>query len=271
MAILKIGFLFVTALYLTAATGLFVLQRSLQYFPTQRDPDPATLGLAGVTRLILATPDGESLVLWYAPPEAGRPVILFLHGNAGEIADRAERLAFYQSQGFGAAFLSWRGYGGSTGAPTETGLLIDARTAYDHLRSQGIGPDRIVLVGESLGTGPAVQTAARSQVAAVVLEAPFSAALDIAQAQYAWLPVGLLMKDQYRSRDHIAKVRAPILILHGETDRVIPFTSGQYLFALADEPKTFLSLGPVGHEALGAAPTWEAGARFIDQLFPSNP
>ncbi|MBL9046765.1 MAG: alpha/beta fold hydrolase [Tabrizicola sp.] len=271
MVILKIGFLFVTTLYLAAATGLFVLQRSLQYFPTQRDPDPATLGLAGVTRLILPTPDGESLVLWYAPPEAGRPVILFLHGNAGEMADRAERLASYQTRGFGAAFLSWRGYGGSTGTPTESGLLIDARTAYDHLRSQGIGPDRIVLVGESLGTGPAVQLAARIPVAALVLEAPYSAALDIAQAQYPWLPVGLLMKDQYRSRDHIAQVRAPVLILHGEADRVIPFTSGQYLFARANEPKTFLSLGAVGHEALGDPRTWEVGARFIDQLFRSAP
>lgn len=268
MGILKLGFVFFSALYLTAATGLFVFQRNLQYFPTHRDPDPATLGLQGVTRLTLPTPDGETLVLWFAPPQGDTPMILFLHGNAGELADRADRLAFYQSQGFGAAFLSYRGYGGSTGTPSETGLLTDAKTAYDHLRAQGIAADRIVLIGESLGTGPAVQTAARNPVGALILEAPYAAAVDIAQTQYPWLPVALLMKDQYRSRDHIAKVRAPVLILHGERDRVIPFPSGQALFAMARDPKTFLSLGRKGHEALSDPETWAAETDFIAGLFP---
>lgn len=267
MGLIKLTLVLFGTLYLSAAGGMFLLQRSLQYFPTHRDPAPASLGLTGVARETLTTPDGETLVLWLSKPTGDRPVILFLHGNAGEVADRAERLAFYQSQGFGAAFLSWRGYGGSTGRPSETGLLIDAKTAYDHLRSLGLPPDRIVIVGESLGTGPAVQLAARNPVGALILEAPYSAALDIARAQYPWLPVGLLMLDQYRSRDHIAQVRAPILILHGEGDRAIPHSSGQYLFALANEPKSFLSLGPVGHDALGDPATWQAGTGFISTEF----
>ena len=204
-------------------------------------------------------------MLWFSPPEAGRPVVLFLHGNAGEIADRADRFAFYQARGYGVAFLSWRGYGGSTGSPSETGLLTDAKAAYDHLRSLGIPPGRIVLVGESLGTGPAVITAARNPVAAVILEAPYSAAVDIARRAYPWLPVGLLMKDQYRSRDHIAAIRAPLLILHGEKDRVIPQGFGKRLFDLAQDPKTFLSLGPVGHDALFSPATWKLEAAFIDR------
>lgn len=269
MTFLKLGFVLFSTLYLAAAGGMFLLQRSLQYFPSHRDPAPESLGLTGVTRQTLSTPDGETLVLWSAPPAEDQPVILFLHGNAGEIADRADRFAFYQSQGYGAAFLSWRGYGGSTGRPSEPGLLIDAKTAYDHLRAQGIAADHIVLVAESLGTGPAVVTAARNPVGALILEAPYSAALDVARAQYRWLPVGLLMLDQYRSRDHIAKVRAPILILHGEGDRVIPFPSGKYLFSLANEPKTFLSLGPAGHEALGDPATWAKEADFIDRLVPN--
>lgn len=267
MGFLKLTIVLGSVFYLAAAGGMFVMQRSLQYFPTLRDPYPDKVGLQGVDRILLPTPDGETLVLWYAPPAGDRPMILFLHGNGGEIADRADRFAFYQSQGFGVAFLSWRGYGGSTGHPSETGLMIDAKTAYDHLRSQGIPADRIVLIGESLGTGPAVRIAAQTPVAALILEAPYSAAVDIARAQYPWLPVGLLMLDQYRSRDHIAAVRAPILILHGEADRLIPFTSGKYLFSLAHDPKTFLSLGPVGHEALGDPATWEAGAVFISSQF----
>ncbi len=147
--------------------------------------------------------------------------------------------------------------------------MIDTKTAYDHLRAQGIAADHIILVGESLGTGPAVQTAAQNPVGALILEAPYSAAVDIARAQYPWLPVGLLMLDQYRSRDHIAKVRAPILILHGQGDQVIPYTSGKYLYTLANQPKTFLSLGPAGHEALSDPATWTTEAEFIDRLFPN--
>ena len=269
MGLIKLTFVLCGMLYLSAAGGMFLLQRSLQYFPTHRDPAPETLGLTGVTRESLATPDGETLVLWLAPPAGDKPVILFLHGNGGEIADRADRFAFYQSHGYGVVFLSWRGYGGSTGKPSETGLLIDTKTAYDHLRAKGIAADYIILVGESLGTGPAVQIAAQNPLGALVLEAPYSAAVDIARAQYPWLPVGMLMLDQYRSRDHIAKVRAPILILHGEGDQVIPYTSGKYLYTLANQPKTFHPLGDAGHEALSDPATWAAEADFIDRLFPA--
>ena len=265
MAFIKLTLVTFGLLYAAALSGMYAFQRDLQYFPTRRDPAPETLGLSGVETVALATADGETLVLWFSPPEAGRPVILFLHGNAGEIADRADRLAFYQARGYGTAFLSWRGYGGSTGSPSETGLLTDTKAAYDYLRGLGVPPVRIVLVGESLGTGPAVIVAAANPVAAVILEAPYSAAVDIARTAYPWLPVGLLMKDQYRSRDHIAAIRAPLLILHGEKDRVIPQGFGKRLFDLAKEPKTFLSLGPVDHDALFSPATWEREADFIDR------
>lgn len=272
MAFIKLTLVTFGLLYTVALSGIYAFQRDLQYFPSHRDRAPEALGLTGIERVALVTPDGETLVLWYAAPQADHPVILFLHGNGGEIADRTDRFAFYQSHGYGVAFLSWRGYGGSTGSPSETGLLTDAKAAYDHLRARGIAPNRIVLVGESLGTGPAVITAARNPVAAVVLEAPYSAAVDIARRAYPWLPVGLLMKDQYRSRDHIAAIRAPLLILHGEKDRVIPPGFGKRLFDLAREPKTFLSLGPVGHDALFSPKTWALETDFIDALpGPSQP
>jgi uncharacterized protein len=255
-------------LYATVLGGLYAFQRDLMYFPTHRDPAPARVGLTGVARVVLSTPDGETLVLWTSPAQGNRPTILFLHGNAGEIADRADRFAFYQQRGYGVAFLSWRGFGGSTGSPSEPGLLTDAKTAYDHLRGLGIPADRIVLIGESLGTGPAVLTAAANPVGAMILEAPYTATVDIARLQYPWLPVGLLMRDQFRSRDHIAAIHAPLLILHGDDDRVIPQAFGKRLFEAAPQPKTFLSLGPVGHEALSSPTTWAAEADFIDRLMP---
>ncbi len=265
MSFVKLTLVTFGLVYLAALSGMYAFQRDLQYFPSRRDPAPKAVGLTGVTPVMLTTSDGETLVLWESPASGDRPTILFLHGNAGEIADRADRLAFYQSRGFGTAFLSWRGFGGSSGRPTETGLLIDAKTAYDHLRIKGLPPERIILVGESLGTGPAVLTAAANPVGAVILEAPYSAAVDIARRAYPWAPVGLLMKDQYRSRDHIAAINAPLLILHGEADEVIPQGFGKRLFDLARDPKTFLSLGPVGHDALFSPDTWAKGADFIDR------
>lgn len=266
MATMKRPLVFAVALVLAAATTLFAFQRSLMYFPGNRDPLPQTVGLQGVTRTTLATPDGETLVLWYAAPDGDRPVILFLHGNAGEIAHRANRFAFYQAQGYGVAFLSWRGYGGSTGNPSEAGLITDAQTAYDHLRALGHAPDSIVLVGESLGTGPAVQIAATNPVAALVLEAPFPSTIDVARVHYPWLPARFVPQDQYRSADHIGQVTAPVLVLHGENDSVIPFQLGMQLFQAANQPKTFTSLGPVGHAAISTPTTWEHEVRFIDAL-----
>lgn len=265
LAIIKLTLVTFGVLYATALSGMYVFQRDLQYFPTRRDPSVQALGLQNVDRIELPTPDGETLVLWLSRPSDAAPVILFLHGNAGEIADRADRFAFYQSRGYGVAFLSWRGYGGSTGKPSEQGLLTDAKAAYDHLRGLGIPPGKIVLVGESLGTGPAVMTSSQNPVGAVVLEAPYSAAVDIARTAYPWLPVGLLMKDQFRTRDHIARINAPLLILHGEADSVIPQGFGKRLFEAAKDPKTFLSLGPVGHEALFSPATWAQEVEFIDR------
>lgn len=210
----------------------------------------------------LLTPDHVQLVLWYAAPKPGHPTVLFFQGNAGDIADRAPRMAFYQSKGLGAAFLSYRGFGGSTGHITETGLITDARTAYDWL-TQRTPPGKIALTGESLGTGIAVQLAAQVPVAAVALDAPYASTLAIAQWRFPYLPVALLMKDQFLSIDHIAAIRAPLLIQHGTADEVIPFTSGQTLFAAAVEPKIFIPLPSRGHEIIFAPDVWQREVDFF--------
>ncbi len=267
MTLIKAVIIIACLLYLTVCAGMYVLQRQFQYFPSRSNPAPAAVGLADVQVVPLPTPDGETLVLWYAPAPAGRPTILFFHGNGGEVGGRADRFAAYRAQGYGVAFLSYRGYGGSTGTVSETGFHTDARAAYDWLLAQGTSPQTIALVGESLGTGVAVQLAAKVPVAAVVLEAPYTAAVDVAAQVYPWLPVRLLMKDQFRSRDHISQVAAPLLILHGTDDRVIPYAMGQALFAAANEPKQFHPLDGAGHDALYQSPTWTIGTDFLTQVF----
>jgi uncharacterized protein len=268
MTFFKLTLFAVAAIYVAAALGMYLMQRQFQYFPTHVAPTPEMVGLDGTQTVSLKTPDGETLDLWYAKAEAGKHTILFFHGNAGEIGDRAARFSFYQSQGFGVAFLSYRGFGGSSGTISETGLIMDALTAYDWLLSQSVPPESIALVGESLGTGVAVQLAAQRPVATIVLEAPYSAAVDVAADIYPWLPVRLLMKDQFRSTDHIQSVTAPIYILHGTMDTVIPLASGRALFAATTAPTRFEELPGAGHEALFDPQTWAKEADFLKSLLP---
>jgi pimeloyl-ACP methyl ester carboxylesterase len=244
------------AAYLAVLLYMYLQQRSLQYFPAHDALSPQAVGLSGVREERVKTPDGETIVLWHAEAREGLPTILFFHGNAGEISGRAERMAFYQSQGFGALFVSYRGYGGSTGAISEEGFMTDAFVAHEFLLQRGVPAEMIAVVGESLGTGVAVQLAAQRPVGALALEAPFSAAVDVAAGVYPWLPVRWLMKDQFISRDFIQSVNVPVLILHGDADTVIPVGQGQLLYELANEPKDIVILPGAGHDRISTSEVW---------------
>lgn len=264
LALLRLMLAVVALAYLAIAGFMYLQQRSFQYFPAHKGTSPQALGLSGVTEDRVTTPDGETIVLWYAPARPGKPTVLFFHGNGGEIADRTERFAFLQSQGFGVMFVSYRGYGASTGEISEQGLITDALTAYDALRARGVEPGDIMLLGESLGTGVAIQVAAQRPVAAIALEAPYTATVDIAADIYWWLPVRWLMKDQFRSRDHIAKVKVPLLIQHGDADRLVPVAQGRALFAMANEPKQMVEVPGEGHDAVFDRAVWAREVAFFN-------
>lgn len=251
------------AAYVAIVLVMYLQQRSLQYFPSRLGTPPQALGLQNVTEERVPTPDGETIVLWSAPAKPGMPTILFFHGNAGELAGRAARMAYYQSHGYGALFVSYRGYGASTGEISEQGLITDARTAYEYLLARGVPPEKIAVVGESLGTGIAVQLAAEKPVAALALEAPYTATVDVAADIYWWLPVRLLMKDQFRSRDVISRVKAALLIQHGDQDHVIPVSQGQALFAMANDPKELVIIPGADHGVIGTPEVWERELAFF--------
>jgi len=254
--------------YAVVPAGTYLFQSALHYQPRQANPTPQARGLTGVQVVPLITPDDVQLVLWYAPAANGRPTLLFFHGNAGEMADRAGRSAFYQSQGFGAAFLSYRGFGGSQGQVTEASLITDAHTACDWLRSKGSAARQIVLVAESLGTGAAVQLAAQVPVSAVALTAPCASTLSVAQGRFPFLPVRWLMKDQFRSTNHIARINAPLLIQHGTADMVIPYRSGQTLYTAALQPKIFLPHPCRSHNVIVPPTALAAETDFITRTLP---
>lgn len=229
--------LYIAISYLVIIAVAYFAQRKFTYFPNATRVTPAAAGLEGFREVELPTPDGARLIAWYAPAPPAAPTILYFHGNGGGLANRAGRFGRYRDAGFGIFAVAYRGYSGSTGSPTEAHNIADARLAYDYLIKQGLKPSDIVLFGESLGSGVAVQTAAAVPIAGVILDAPYTSVVEVGAKAYPILPLNWLMVDRYESDKYIAAINAPLLILHGTRDQVIPIEMGQRMYALARDPK----------------------------------
>lgn len=258
--------------YLAMIGLLYLRQRELMY---PRDPakaDIAASGLVAAQETTIATADGERLVAWIVPPRADKPVLLYFHGNAGNLArtGRTGRFRALTEDGTGLFAVSYRGYGGSTGSPSEEGLLQDARAAYAAAADR-FGTGRLIGYGESLGTGVVLKLAAEVPLRAVVLEAPYLSTAAVAQELYPYVPVGWFMKDQFRSDEVIGRIKAPLLVMHGERDRVIPFAQGRALYELANPPKRFLRFPAGQHEDLPQHGSLAEIRRFLADVAAGGP
>lgn len=227
---------------------LYVKQRDLLYPRNPARADVVVANLPGVEEVSLTAADGEKLIAWVVPPREGKPVLLFFHGNAGNFggAGRQARFRALTQDGTGLFAVNYRGYGGSTGTPAEAGLEQDALAAYEAAVAR-FGAEALIGYGESLGTGVVLKLATSKPLKAVVLEAPYMSTAAVAQQLYPYVPVGLLMHDQFRSDLAIDKVRGPLLFLHGARDTLIPYSQGEALFALANAPKRFVRFPEGSH------------------------
>lgn len=265
--ILKLLLLGGLVAYAAVLALLYVKQREMMYPRNPARAEIATASLPGVEEAVLSAADGERLVAWVVPPREGKPVLLFFHGNAGNFGRpvRQARFRALTEDGTGLFAVNYRGYGGSTGSPTEDGLAQDARAAYAAAVAR-FGTERLIGYGESLGTGVVVKLAAEVPLKAVILEAPYLSTAAVAQQLYPYIPVGLVMHDQFRSDRVIGKVKAPLLVLHGQRDGVIPFGQGEALFALANPPKRFVRFPEGNHENLPAHGSVPEIRRFLADL-----
>ncbi|HZS82226.1 MAG TPA: alpha/beta hydrolase [Stellaceae bacterium] len=258
--------------YLLAIATLYLAQRRLLFVPGRERPLAISAGLARLREIEIETDDGLRLLSWYLPPRAaGAPVVLYLHGNGGTVADRSTRLHRFAAAGLGALFVEYRGYGGNPGVPSETGLIADGRAALAFLRREGHAARAIALYGESLGTGVAVALASRDEVGALLLEAPFTSIAALARRRFPWVPVGLLLRDPFDSLHRIGAVRAPILVMLGERDRVVTPASSRALFAAAPEPKELWCAPAGGHNDLAEFGAIDAAVAFIARLAEMPP
>ena len=264
MTALKWLLIVVSVAYACALAVLFVVQRSFLFpIPTAQRTAPQAAGFPEAEEHVLATADDEKVIVWHVPAKAGHPVLLYFHGNGDFLAGFFGRFRGQIADGTGVVALSYRGYAGSSGTPSERGLLQDAAAAYAFTTAR-YSADRIVVWGFSLGTGVAVALAAEQPVGKLILEAPYTSLAEVAASAFPIFPVRLVMKDPFHSDQRIARVNVPLLILHGARDATIPITFGERLFALAQEPKRFVRFPDGGHNDLDAYGATAAARKFIN-------
>lgn len=244
------------AFYAALVAFLYFGQRRLMYHPDQTVAAPSDYGYASIEPVWLETKDGARVHAWWKPPaDDEKPVLIYFHGNAGHLGDRADKIRGYANAGYGILLQTYRYNAGAGGQPSEEGLYADGRAGLMHVFEKGIPSKRVVLYGESLGSGIAVNIAAAlakegRPVRAVVLEAPYDSIAKVAQAHYWYTPARWLVKDRFESDRRIAGIEAPLLIVHGERDRVIPLSHAMTLFAAAGEPKRMVVLDEAAHNNL---------------------
>ncbi|WP_457142681.1 alpha/beta hydrolase [Mycobacterium sp. URHB0021] len=234
------------------APGLLALlwtqQRRLIYFPSPGPVPSAAAVLPGGRDVVLETADGMSLGGWYFPAHGRGGAVLVCNGNGGDRSLRAELALALNRMGLSVLLFDYRGYGGNPGKPSEGGLTADARAALDWLGAQSdVDSQRIVYFGESLGAAVALGLAVERPPAALVLRSPFTSLLDVAAVHYPWLPVRRLLLDTYPSIDRIASLRAPVLVIAGDRDDIVPAALSRRLFDAAPEPKQYVQVPGVGH------------------------
>ena len=255
---------------------LWLLQSRFIYYPAMGREIATTPSAHGTPYedLTIETSDGERLNAWWVPAEAPRGAVLLLHGNAGNISHRINYALMFRRLGYSTLLLDYRGYGRSTGTPTEQGTYTDAESAWRWLTiTRRIPEQDVVVFGESLGGGVASWLAARHQVRALILASTFTSAVDLGAEMYPFLPVRLVSRFRYDTLARLRDVRAPVLVVHSPQDDIIPFSHGRRLFEAAREPKEMLELAG-GHNQgfVFARERWvERLAAFLDASGNTRP
>jgi len=233
LKILILSFIF----YPLSLVILYFSQRSLLYHPSENNyyDDKLT---ASVNKVKIKTDDNIELLAWYHKKDnKNYKTILFLHGNAGSLENRIHKINHFKDMDINFLLVAWRGFSGNDGKPTEIGLYEDAKSTVKWLVNKGIKKKNIIIYGESLGTGIATEIAQTNDFAGVILESPFTSMVEVGSKKYPIFPISLLLKDKYESDKKIKNISLPILVMHGEQDKLVPFWMGKKIYNLANEPK----------------------------------
>ena len=247
--------------YATIVGIVYFKQRSFIYFPNQEIRQSAP----GFQIVKFRTIDGLTLAAGYRKALAGRPTLLAFHGNGADWQSMAHGLRPLADRGYGLLAVEYRGYQANPGSPSEQGVYEDGRAALRWLESDGVPARQVVAVGNSLGSGVAVQLATETPLRALVLVSPISSMVRLASARMSWLPVKLLLRDRYDNLAKLPRVKVPIMILHGDADRVIPIEEGRML-ASRNRAVEFVEFPSTGHELMYEPVLASSIARFLGDI-----
>lgn len=261
-------------LFLSFVGVVWTQQRRLIYFPFAGVPDPGAIGLRGATPVSFPTADGLTLSGWFVTrTDSPEFTVIVFNGNAGNRSFRAPLADALAGDNLAVLLFDYRGFGGNPGAPTEQGLTIDARAARDYVVGRaGVDRNRLVYFGESLGTAVAVELAVDHPPAALILRSPFTSMTDVGRHHYAALPVQWLLRDRYETIERIAQVKAPLLVIGGDADSIVPIAQTRRVFEAARDPKSLLVIGGADHNddsLLAGREMIDAVLRFLRSLSPA--
>ena len=262
----------IIAAYILFAGYLFISQSHYVYYPERAlfaEPDSIGLTFENVS---FETTDRVKLSGWFVPGESARGVILFCHGNAGNISHRLESIEIFNRLGLDVFIFDYRGYGQSEGRPNEMGTYRDAEAAWRYLvEERQVKPKEIIVFGRSLGGAVAAWVAQSQQPGALILESTFTSLPDVAATIYPYLPVRWLLRFKYKTAGYLSEVNCPVLIVHSRDDEIMPFSQGKRLFEMAPEPKRFLEITGTHNEGfITSGKVYKEGLRaFVtDYLSP---
>jgi uncharacterized protein len=234
--------IWLAGLVIIFVVGVRYMERKSLFFPMkQMSSSPADVGLA-YEEVYLNTQDNKKIHGWFIPVEKKGDTILFSCGNAGNISHRLDKISIMNEMGFNVFIFGYRGYGKSEGSPSEQGLYRDIEAAYEHLvRGRAISPEEIILYGESIGGGVAIELATRTPVKALITEEAFTSVKDMASLAFPLIP-HFVFSSKFDNLEKVGRIECPKLIIHSIDDEIVPFSQGQSLFEAAREPKEFLGI-----------------------------
>lgn len=255
-------FLIIGGLYVVLLLFLYFYQSSLIFFPSRNlyaTPESVNLGFEEVELIS----DGTRISGWFVPAKLTGPVVLFCHGNAGNMSDRTEILRQIHDADLSVLIFDYAGYGHSQGQPSEKQAYSDALAAYDELLRRGYSPDQIIVYGRSLGGGVAAHLAQAKPIKALVLEATFTSLTDVARVHYSWFPVGLILSHKFNVSAALKNVTSPVVFIQSPEDELMPYDMARKNFELANEPKKFIQSSG-GHNTL-APVDWKGILSFVEE------
>ena len=238
-------------LYIFSGLILFFLQRRILFNTSGTPNDPKYYGLEDVKEVKINTKDNISLLAWHYKGSKKSPLLVYFHGNSFDIGERAYRLKRYIDNNWSVIIVAWRGYSGNKGKPTEANLYLDGESTLNWIsRNTDYEYQDLVIYGESLGSGVAVELATRYKFRSVVLEAPFTSIVDIAKQRYKIFPVSLLVLDKFNNIEKIDKISSPLIIISGKKDEIVPHNHSVMLYKKAKEPKRSVFIDEAMHNNL---------------------